>query len=461
MATIPEPLARVAIPEPVRLVLEGLARLGQAAFIVGGAVRDPFLGKAPHEWDVATSALPEEVVGAFPKVVPTGLQHGTVTVVVDHHPIEVTTFRGEGAYQDGRRPTSVTFLRDVREDLARRDFTVNALAWDPVRGLFEDPFGGVADLRAKTIRAVGDARVRFGEDGLRIMRAARFASVLGFRLERATRRAIPGALATFEKVAVERVQAELTKILVGPRPRYGFELLRRTGVLGRVLPELLEGFGMRQNRWHRYDVYHHVLRSVDAAPPRLGVRLATLLHDVDKPRTAAPRPGGEPWEKTFYDHERSGAERAREICLRLRYPNKLADEVAVLVREHQFVYSDEWSDGAVRRMLARVGEERWEALLAVRVADTRGRGRAVEEGLAEHERLAERVRRLVAARPALTARDLALRGQEVMEALGTGPGPQVGEAVKWLVEQVLDDPSRNTREGLLALLAARKAAPRL
>jgi tRNA nucleotidyltransferase/poly(A) polymerase len=456
VAGLPEPLARASFPPWVLSVLGGLKAHGHAAFVVGGAVRDLLLGRSVKEYDLATDARPEEVAAAFPRVAPTGLAHGTVTVITDGQPVEVTTFRGEGAYLDGRRPTQVTFLDDVVEDLARRDLTINAMALDPLAGVFVDPFGGERDLAARVVRAVGEPSVRFNEDGLRVMRAVRVASVLRFRIERRTRRAIPRALPTFRKVAIERVQAELSKLLVGPCPRYGIDLLRRTGILALVLPELLEGFGLRQNRWHRYDVYHHVLRAVDAAEPAtLEIRLATLLHDVDKPRTAVPSPKGDDWERSFYAHEVSGAERAKEICHRLRYPLKVAERVALLVREHQFVYSDSWSDAAVRRMLARVGDDAFDDLVAVRRADVQGRGRAVPEGLAELDRLVARVEAERRRRPALGPKDLALRGSEVMAALGVGPSPAVGEAIRHLLELVLEDPSRNTRDQLLAALAER------
>lgn len=451
MATLPPHLASFVAPPHVAEVLRCLRGAGHAAYLVGGSVRDLLLGKAPSEFDIATGATPEEVTACFPHVVPTGVEHGTVTVVIEHEPIEVTTFRGEGPYLDGRRPSSVRFHREIDLDLARRDLTVNAMAFDPVSGELVDPHGGREDLARRCVRAVGDPDVRFNEDGLRIMRAVRFASVLGFVIHPETRRAIPRAIPTFRKVAVERIQIELTKLVVGPRPRYGVELLRRTGILREILPELLEGFGMRQNRWHRYDVYHHVLRALDASVPEPAVRLAVLLHDIDKPRTAAPR--GEDGDLSFFDHERTGAERAREILLRLRYAVKLADRVALLVREHQFVYTPEWSDAAVRRMLARVGEENVDELFAVRVADVIGRGRAVEEGLADLEALADRVKAVRATRPALGPAQLAVDGRDVMQALGVGPSPRVGQAMRHLVDLVLEDPGRNTREGLLAALA--------
>ncbi|HEY0840713.1 MAG TPA: HD domain-containing protein, partial [Vulgatibacter sp.] len=325
--------------------------------------------------------------------------------------------------------------------------------FDPLDRRLLDLHRGREDLDAGTIRSVGIADERYAEDPLRAMRACRFAARFGFRIERATRRAIPAHLEAFAGVAVERIQQELSKILVSAHPRYGIELLRRTGLLRLILPELLEGLGMRQNRWHRYDVYHHVLHAVQASRPSLPVRLATLLHDIDKPVTAAPSAKAE-GETTFYNHELSGAARTKAICERLRFPSRLTDQVALLVREHQFVYSDEWSDGAVRRMLARVGEENFEALVDVREADIRGRGIAVEEGLQNVEALAARVRAMLEARPALRIRDLAIGGRDVMRLLGIGPSPLVGEALNHLLASVLESPESNTRETLESLLAA-------
>src|SRR5438132_4996846 len=237
-------------------LLRTLRATGKQAWLAGGAVRDLLRGKPADDFDVATDALPEQVVKLFPRVVPTGMQHGTVTVLTAEHKVEVTTFRGEGPYLDGRRPSSVTFLGDIDGDLARRDFTVNAIAWDPIAGVLRDPFSGAEDLRRCRLRAVGDALERFREDGLRPLRAVRFASTLRLALDRATERAIPQALDVFAKVAWERIREEFSKLLVrGAPPSRGLRLLRRTGLLARIAPELLEGVGFEQNRFHAYDVF--------------------------------------------------------------------------------------------------------------------------------------------------------------------------------------------------------------
>jgi tRNA nucleotidyltransferase (CCA-adding enzyme) len=439
-------------------VLRTLGRAGKQAFLAGGAVRDLAMlalgmpAKKPDDFDVATDALPEEVAKLFPRVIPTGIAHGTVTVLVADHKVEVTTFRGEGPYADGRRPSSVTFLGDIEGDLARRDFTVNAMAWDPLGGELRDPFGGAADLQRRVLRAVGDPLERFAEDGLRPLRAVRFACTLRLALDRRTARAIPQTLATFAKVAQERVRDELGKLLVrGAPPSRGLRLLLRTGLLAAIVPELVESVGFAQNRYHAYDVWRHTLRCVDFAPADLVLRLAALLHDVAKPRCAAPKEGA-PGEHTFYDHERAGAKLAEEILARLRFPRREVERVALLVREHNWHYLPEWSDATVRRTLARIGPAELPALWELRRADLLARGRLVEEGLANQCEAQERFARELQKAAALRVSDLAIGGADVMAALGEPPGPMVGRVLARLLERVLDEPDLNTRELLLRLL---------
>jgi len=447
------------VPADVLAVLRGLRAAGKQAFIAGGAVRDLvrraeglYRGTPPEDFDVATDALPEQVAKLFPRVIPTGIQHGTVTVVSGAHQVEVTTFRGEGPYLDGRRPTSVTFLGEIDGDLARRDFTVNAMAWDPLDGVLRDPFGGVADLRRHRLRAVGKALDRFREDGLRPLRAVRFACTLRLALDLETRRAIPRALDVFDKVAQERVRDELIKLLVrGAPPSRGLRLLLATGLLGRIVPELLESVGFPQNRYHAYDVWRHTLRCVDFAPGDLTTRLAALLHDVAKPRSAAPREGA-PGEKTFYGHERIGARLATEMLLRLRLPRREVERVALLVLEHNWHYLPEWTDATVRRTLARIGPAELPALWALRRADLRARGRLVEEGLANQSAAEQRFATELARASALRVADLAIGGEDVMRELGIAPGRQVGEVLGRLLERVIDDPELNTPTGLIRLL---------
>jgi tRNA nucleotidyltransferase (CCA-adding enzyme) len=454
-----------AIPGDVVALCRRLQEAGHATFVVGGAVRDVLLGRHERgaDFDVATAALPDEVRSIFGRrrTLPIGLKHGTVTVLLGEgearRPVEVTTFRGEGAYADGRRPDSVRFLKSIEEDLARRDFTVNALAYDPVVRALVDPHGGLADLDARVIRAVGDPAARFGEDGLRCMRAVRFAATLEMALDPATLAAIPGALGTFRKVSAERVRDELGKLLLARRPSVGLELMRETGLLAEVVPELVEGVGLAQNRFHRHDVWRHTLATVDAVEPRLALRLAALLHDVGKPRTAEPREDA-PEEHRFFHHEAVGARLADEVLRRLRFSNAERELVTHLVAQHMYYYTGDWSPQAVRRFLRRVGPEHVEEIFALRAADIVGFGRDVdpEDEIAPlRARVAEALREAAA----LKISDLAIGGAEVMEALAIPPGPLVGKVLARLLERVLDDPALNTREALLALLpeAAREA----
>jgi len=440
------------VPTDVMAVLRTLRGASRQAWLAGGAVRDILCGVAAQDFDVATDALPEQVVRLFPRVIPTGMQHGTVTVLSGEHKVEVTTFRGEGRYLDGRRPSSVTFLADIEGDLARRDFTVNAIAWDPIAGVLRDPFSGVEDLRQRRLRAVGDPLARFREDGLRPLRAVRFASTLRLALDRPTWLAIPQALDVFARVAMERVRDELIKLLVrGASPSRGLRLLLRSGLLARIVPELLESVNFAQNRYHRWDVWRHTLRCVDAAPPDLVVRLAALLHDVAKPRSAAPKEGA-PGENTFYDHEKLGARLATDILQRLKFPRRETERVALLVAEHNWHYLPEWNDATVRRVLARIGPEELPALWMLRRADLNARGRLVEEGLANQAAAEARFQREIDRASALKVTDLAIGGEDVMRELRIGPGRQVGEVLARLLERVLDDPDLNTREKLIRLL---------
>jgi tRNA nucleotidyltransferase (CCA-adding enzyme) len=407
------------------------------------------------------------------RTIPTGEKHGTVTVLVDRpsaapgearDPVEVTTYRGEGAYSDGRRPDDVTFVRSLTEDLKRRDFTMNAIAYDPIDDRLADPFGGRDDLSRGLIRAVGAARERFREDGLRAMRAVRFAAQLHFRLEPETEAAITEALDVFRRVSAERVRDELLKLLCSDRPSVGLELMRTTGLLGAVLPELLEGVGLQQNRHHRHDVWGHTVTAVDATPlgsargPAWLVRMAALLHDVAKPRTAQPRVDA-PSEHTFYRHELVGAEMTEQIARRLKLATDERQALVNLVLNHMFWYTPEWTDGTVRRFISRVGQEALPDLFALREGDVRARGRG-EDPAAELAALKARVVKELEQAAALKVSDLAIGGAEVMSALGCPPGPVVGEVLRQLLERVLDDASLNTREQLISLVPEVAPGPR-
>jgi tRNA nucleotidyltransferase (CCA-adding enzyme) len=439
------------VPKDVFGICEKLVSAGRRGWVVGGCVRDSLLGKPVADWDVATDARPEELMKLFPKAIPTGLQHGTVTLVIRGHHYEVTTLRGETTYSDGRRPDAVHFVDDITADLARRDFTINAIAVDPTTGNVIDPFGGQKDLAAKVIRAVGKAVERFGEDGLRVLRAARFSATLEFELDRETFEAISPTLDTFKKVSSERVRDEWVKTMKAKKPSRAFEVMRETGILGITCPELMEGVGMAQNRWHTYDVWRHGMECMDACVGDPVLRIAALLHDVGKPRSRAFSEKTNDW--TFYDHDKIGAEIADPILTRLRFSNDERERIVALVRHHLFHY-DAWSDAAVRRWIQRVGKNRIEDLYALNEADLRGKGTFSDADLAPLLALRGHVEKVLAEGAALSTRDLAINGKVLMSELGLAPGRILGEILDHLLEAVTNDPAVNTKDALLELARA-------
>jgi tRNA nucleotidyltransferase (CCA-adding enzyme) len=438
-------LAQIQIPAPVLGVVRRLRDLGFQSFLVGGCVRDLVLGLPPKDYDVATNARPEEVEAAFRKVIPTGKQHGTVTVLTDNFSIEVTTFRTEGVYLDARRPSQVEFRANIEEDLARRDFTINAMALDPLANELRDPFGGQQDLAARIVRCVGRPIERFVEDGLRPLRAVRFAAVLGFELEQRTAEAIPNALDSFRKVSVERVREEFCKLILSQRPGFGLRLLKTTGLLGAFLPEILEGVGQLQSEEYAHDVFGHAVATVEATPADLVLRLAALLHDVAKPRTARRRSDG---DFEFPGHEVVGEAVAIEILERLRFPRKTTEAVASLVRHHLISPLEAGSDADLRRFAAKVGAQNLEAHLQLAEANRRARGERMEEELERLRALRSRIAATLSSRPPLTIQALALDGDAIMRILGVGPSPLVGEATRFLMDRVLEEPALNSAEAL-------------
>jgi tRNA nucleotidyltransferase (CCA-adding enzyme) len=437
------------VPRDVLDLCERLRSKGKRAWIVGGCVRDRLLERPVADWDVATDARPKELLALFPRAIPTGIEHGTVTVVKDGRHYEVTTLRGEGTYTDGRRPDWVEFVDDITADLARRDFTVNAIALDPVDGRLIDPFDGRGDLQRGVLRAVGDPRARFSEDGLRVLRAARFVATLELALDPATEAAIAPTLDTYRKVAAERVRDEWLKTMKARRPSRAFDVMQRTGILAITCPELVEGVGMEQNKWHAYDVWRHGMECMDACQADPVLRIAAMLHDVGKPRTRAW--SDKTGDYTFYDHDRVGAEIAAPIAERLRFSNEDRERIVALVRFHLFHYSDEWSDAAVRRWIRRVGAGRLADLYVLNQADVRAKGRDFEPDLAALAALEAHVPRVLAEGAALSTRDLKANGHDVMTELGVKPGRVIGEILEMLLDAVTTDPALNERERLLEL----------
>jgi tRNA nucleotidyltransferase (CCA-adding enzyme) len=437
------------IPADVTFLLQRLRERGYRGWVVGGCVRDLLRNLVPKDWDIATDARPEQVQACFDHVVPTGLQHGTVTVLVGDRPYELTTLRGDGTYRDGRRPESVQFVDDITADLARRDFTCNAIAIDALHGHLVDPFGGRADLAAGILRAVGIAEDRFAEDGLRVLRGARFVATLGATLDPATERAMASsrALATFQKVSAERIRDEWLKSMKAARPSQAFEVMLRIGLLAQIAPELMESVGCTQNRYHAYDVWGHAMSCLDACEPLPLLRMAALLHDIGKPRTRAFSEKTNDY--TFYEHERVGAEIVDPLLQRLKFANDERARITGLVRHHLLCYDSDWSNAAVRRWLRRVGPDLAADLYRLGRADARGKGLDASADLQRIDELEQRAARLLASGAALSVRDLAIGGQELRTELGMTPGPAMGQLLNRLLELVLDEPERNQRDTLL------------
>lgn len=448
------------LPPFVGAVLARLEKAGFEAYLVGGAVRDLLSGRTPTDWDVATSARPEDVCRLFPRHKDVGRRFGTIIVQTDQGQVEVTTFRGEGGYHDKRHPDVVHFGASLAEDLARRDFTINALAWSPASGIL-DPYGGLADLKARFLRTVGDPDERFREDALRVLRAARFAATLCLRVEQGAKRAMRENAAELGTVAPERIGPELDKLLLAPSRglRYGLRLLCATGALKVILPEVASTYGVTQNIHHRYSVWHHTVLVVAGVPCDPALRWAALLHDVGKVPT---RSIGKDGRVHFYGHEAESAKLAAAILGRTAHPRRFIEKVSRLIQNHMFPISPEVTDAAIRRLIIREGSNDMPLLLALKQADIRAKGRRSEADSraqspdeADLARYKARVERLLCdgEKAVPTRRDLAVTGEDVMQAYGIGAGPAVGRTLERLYQAVLDNPALNTPESLRALLS--------
>ena len=435
---------QIAIPEQAAGIISALEKAGFGAYVVGGCVRDSLMGRPPADWDITTAARPEEVMACFAeyRVVETGLKHGTVTLVLDHIPYEVTTFRIDGAYSDNRRPDSVTFTGELREDLARRDFTINAMAWSPRTGLV-DPFGGHEDIRRGRISCVGDPARRFGEDALRILRAVRFASVLDFTIDDDTAAAMEAARGSLDNIAVERIRVELEKALQGEGIERAFTDC--ASIILEVLPELGPCVGFDQKSpSHHLDVWGHSLQSVAMAARDPLMRLTMLLHDCGKPASCT---AGSDGVLHFSDHAAIGAELSQKLLARLKYDNDTRLRVPRLVAHHATPIPPE--QGAVRRWLNRLGEEDFRRLLQVKRADAKAHVERYAqprlEALAEVEGVLAQV---LGANQCYRLTDLAVDGKDIL-ALGVPPGREVGAKLTALLDQVIDGGLPNDRDALL------------
>ncbi len=457
----------MTLPKEVKSIIAALDKAGFEAYAVGGCVRDFILGREPYDWDITTNAKPEEIQKIFPSSVYEN-QFGTVAVrtadrrgtnadkrgeiqrksASSQHKsaldiVEITTYRVEEKYTDKRHPDSVKFTSKLEDDLARRDFTINAIAYDGKK--FIDPYGGQKDIENKVIRTVGDPDKRFNEDALRLMRAVRFSVQLGFAIEPKTAAAIKKNSNDLVAISKERVRDEFEKILMSKDAKNGVEMLREFGLLKHFLPELEEGYGVGQNKHHIYTVWEHNLLALQWAAEndyKLENRVAALLHDVGKPRVKK----GEGFDSTFYNHEVVGAKMTAKILERLKFSKKFIEKIVLLVRYHLFYYNvEEVTESSVRRLVKNVGPENIDDLLEVRMADRKGSGvpKAEPYKLRHLRAIIDKV-----SHDPISVKTLKINGNDVMEILKIKPGPKIGYLLNVLLDEVLDDPEKNTKEHL-------------
>ena len=457
MAKESKEVNKTEIPEAVRSVIGALQNTGYEAYAVGGCVRDLLIGRKPKDWDVTTNARPEEIKKVFPKSFYENKFYTVTAQTGDKDPslkeIEITTYRSEAKYTDKRHPDEIRPAKTMEEDLSRRDFTANAIAIeiqnakvksqnDKSKFKIIDPYNGQKDLDDKIIRAVGDSDERFREDALRLVRAVRFASALGFGIEPKTMEAIVKNADLLGSISKERVRDEFLKIISCDNAADGIELLRKTELLKHITPELLEGYGIGQNKHHIYEIYEHNLRSLDAAVKKgfnLDVRIAALLHDIAKPRTKK----GQGAEATFYDHQIVSARMTKEILSRLKFPVEQIRKISSLVRHHMFYYNvGEVTESSVRRLLRAIGSDLMDELLELRIADRIGSGvpKAEPYKLRHLRYIIEKV-----SKDPISVKMLKVNGDDIMRQLGIPPGPKIGQILDILLEYVLDDPKKNTK----------------
>ena len=445
-------MGSIRIPQKLRAFARHFDDAGYECFLVGGAVRNMLIDLPSGDYDVATNARPEDVIRLFSRVIPTGIRHGTVTVLYRGEQIEVTTYRTESSYGDQRRPDEVQYVGSIIEDLRRRDFTMNAIAIDCVNGTVVDPNDGAGDIRRRRIHAIGDPGLRFAEDGLRLVRACRFAAQLEFEIDTETVEGIRTNTASLRGVSPERVRDELFKMLGAGRPSIGFAAMSDTGLLEKILPELASCRGVEQKGLHRHDVYIHSVLACDAASPEnLEIRAAALFHDIGKPISKSIDAEG---ITTFHRHEEHSERLARIILKRLKCSKAFEDSVCHVIRHHMFHYEPDWTDAAVRRFIHRVTPEYIDRLFALRRADTAAiSGRSPLE-IAQFGSLNEfesRINSTLAESQALTIRDLAIDGNILSTEGGIPKNREMGVVLEFLLESVLDDPHLNDRNRLLAI----------
>lgn len=448
-------LVQINIPEKAKHIIKTITEAGFEAYVVGGCVRDSILGRMPEDWDITTSAKPEQVKALFPRTIDTGIAHGTVTVMMDKEGFEVTTYRIDGKYEDSRHPKEVTFTPNLEEDLKRRDFTINAMAYNEEAGLV-DLYGGLADIENKIIRCVGDAEARFTEDALRIMRAIRFSAQLGYSIEADTQVAIRKLAPNLKNISAERIQVELVKLMVSGHPdtlRVAYEL----GVTAVILPEFDEIMATPQNHpHHRYNVGEHTLQGLLQVEPDKILRLAVLFHDFGKADTISTDEEG---INHFYGHSEISEEKARTILRRLRFDNDTVYFVTRLVRYHDYGNEVEPDMRIVRRAVNKIGEDIFPRLFAVKRADILSQSDYKrEEKLGNLDKWQQLYEQMKALNQCVSLKTLAVTGSDLIAA-GMKPGKELGEVLQKLLELVIEEPERNTGEWLLGQVKDWKGLP--
>jgi len=438
----------MVITNDVKFILDTFKKKGYESYIVGGSVRDFKIGGyEPKDYDITTNALPEEIINIFNKTIPTGIKHGTVTVMINGTGYEVTTYRIDGEYLDNRKPESVTFVSNLKEDLARRDFTINALAFNEMDGLI-DYFGGIEDLNNKIIRAVGEPNKRFQEDALRMLRAIRFAASLGFDIESKTLEAIKLNYALITHVSNERIRDELCKMLVSNNTTKSFKLLEETKLLEVILPELQLAVGFnQQNPHHDKDIFNHILAVVEKCPPEINLRVAALLHDIAKPDCFTVDMEG---IGHFYGHDKKGELLCEKILRRLKFDNESISKIVILVKEHMNVLTKP-TDVSVKRLINRVGTSLICDLFALQRADALG-SYLPEIRLNEIHRVEEKTISILKSKEPLSTKELVVNGRDLISEFSIKPGKEIGDMLKFLLDKVLENPELNTKKELLDII---------
>lgn len=442
-------MIQILIPEKVNTILEKIKHAGYEAYVVGGCVRDTILGRQPEDWDITTSANPMQIKELFPRTVDTGIQHGTVTVLLEKEGFEVTTYRIDGEYEDSRHPKEVLFTPNLEDDLKRRDFTINAMAYNDEDGLI-DLFDGIGDLQRGIIRAVGDAEERFGEDALRIMRAVRFSAQLGYTIEEKTMTAISKLAANLKNISAERIQVELTKLLTSPNPDY-LRVAYEAGITAVILPEFDAAMATEQNNVHHcYRVGEHILQAMKAIEPDKVLRLTMLFHDLGKARVVSKDEKG---IYHFNGHSKCSRDMAENILKRLRYDNDTISKVTRLVLYHDYGNSVMPTPAIVRKAVHEIGPDIFPYLFPVKIADTKAKSdyqrKEKEECIKEWQKVYQNT---ICNGDCVSLKSLAVNGKDLLE-YGVKPGKEIGETLERMLQDVLEYPEHNTREYLLTLLS--------